>query len=213
MEGIWTGNGSEFTLEFNKFWDEDYHDLIYDGDITTLFPNTEYLTADMQAAIKDHFWYRQIGEETPQKFLRHFQRIILERAYNWGKLIQSMSALRDEDMIYNYDLHENSTGERTDQSAAVSTGANTGHNFVSDTPDNYVNDIENYMSEASKNTADSSGSSSTTGHSESEGTLRRYGNIGVMTAEQIIRGYRDATAWNAYDVMYADLEKCFLGVF
>lgn len=213
MEGIWTGNGSDFTLEFNKFWDEQYEELIYDGDIKTLFPVCPDLTPEMQSGIKDHFWYRQIGEETPQKFLRHFQRIILERAYSWKKLIESMRALRDDDMIYNYDLNEASSGERTDQSASVSSGENSAHNFVSDTPDNYVSDIENYMSEASKNNADSSGQSSSTGHTVSSATLRRYGNIGVMTVDQVLNGYRKATEWNAFDVIYADLEKCFLGVY
>lgn len=209
----WTGNGTEFTIEFNKFWNEEYAPIIYDGDITTLFPDTPDLTPEMEAAIKDHFWYRQIGEETPQKFLRHFHRIIIDRAYSWKKLIESEKALRDEDMIFNYDLTENATGKRTDAGQSTTQGQNTGTAFLSDTPDGEISDIEIYMSQSSKNVSNSSGSSSSIGNSDSETHLKRFGNIGVMTAAQIMGGYRQATEWSAYNVIYAELEKCFLGVY
>ena len=209
----WTGNGTEFTIAFNLFWDENYENIIYDGDIKTLFPVCPDLTPDMQAAIKDHFWYRQIGEETPQKFLRHFQRIILDRAYSWKKLIESEKALRDDDMIYNYDLTEDAEGHRTDAGTATNSGSNTGTGFISDTPDGNIADIENYMSQSNKNVSNSTGNSSTIGNSDSSSHLRRVGNIGVMTSAQIMGGYREATEWSAYNVMYAELEKCFLGVF
>lgn len=210
---VWTGNGTEFTIAFYKFWDEEYTPIIYDGDITTLFPETDDLTPEMEAAIKDHFWYRQIAEESPQKFLRHFQRIIIDRAYSWKKLIESEKALRDDDMLFNYDLTEDASGKRTDAGQNTSTGTNTGTGFVSDTPDGEISDIETYMSQSSKNTGSSSGSSSSIGNSETETHLRRVGNIGVMTAAQIMGGYRQATEWSAFNVIYAELEKCFLGVY
>lgn len=211
---IWTGNGTEYTIAFHRFWDADYAEDLYNGDITTLYPeDVPDFTDEMKKAIEEHFYYRQIADETPQRFLRHFQNTIRTRAYNWKKLLESEKALRDDDMIYNYDLTETASGTREDASQTGSQGASTNTNYMSDTPDGNVEDIENYMSEAGKSTADSNAVSSSSGTARTASQLRRYGNIGVMTAAQIAGGYRQAMEWSAYNVIYADLEKHFLGVF
>lgn len=209
----WTGNGTDFTIAFHLFWDDDYTSILYDGDITTLFPASDDLNDDMKNAIKDHFYYRQISEESPQRFLRHFHRIILDRVYAWKKLIETEKALRDDDMIYNYDLTENASSSRTDHGQTTSSGSNTSTSYTSDTPDGSISDIETYMSAAGKGESSSSGNTSNTGDSAAQSTMTRKGNIGVMTAAQIMGGYREAMEWSAYNYMYAELEKCFLGVF
>ena len=80
---------------------------------------------------------------------------------------------------------------------------------MSDTPDGSLGDIENYMSAGSKNSDVSTGNSK--GDSTGSVDLRRYGNIGVMTAAQILGGYREAMDYDAYQVIFAELSPLFLG--
>ena len=119
--------------------------------------------------------------------------------YQWEKLIQSEQALRDDDAIYNYDLTETGTYSNS--------GEGQNDNYVSDTPDGSVqpSDIETYMSSAGRTKSDTAG--------EGEHELTRKGNIGVMTSAQILGGYREAVNFDAYKVIFAELEPLFLGVF
>ena len=100
-----------------------------------------------------------------------------------------------------------------------------------DTPDGFTSDIDNYLSSASKDSSKEEtneyqlGTTSTMqrGKNESEtndnGTtheqhnLRRYGNIGVQTAAQILGGYREAAVFDAYEsVIFPEVSQLFLSV-
>lgn len=135
-----------------------------------LYPimDPEILTDTMKDTINDYFYYRQCGFSSPERFLRHFQRMILERAATWKKAIDTETALSADDMKYNYDLHENSErnitreydGETvntpnltTTQSPRVSTTTQNTSNLTShqmDTPDGITDDIDDYLSNAQK---------------------------------------------------------------
>lgn len=119
----WTGNNTNFTIPFYRFWDPDWADVIYDGPIKTLYPpNVEDFTQQMQDEIKEHFYYRQIGDESPQKFLRHFQQTIRLRAHLWKRLIDTETALRPDDAIYNYDMQESAIFDGTNTGETTATG-------------------------------------------------------------------------------------------
>ena len=172
---------------------------------STLFPaemddlQTYPHGAEMVENITEHFFEYQITISPPWYWVRRFHATIKKHLYQWEKLIQSEQALRDDDAIYNYDLTE--TGSYSN------TGEGQNDNFVSDTPDGSIqpSDIESYMSSAGRTKSDTAG--------EGEHELTRKGNIGVMTSAQILGGYREAVNFDAYKVIFAELEPLFLGVF
>lgn len=199
-----------------------------------LFPeNVSALSEDMEDNIKEHFYNRQIGFSSPQDFLRHFHRLIRERANTWARLIATETALRADDMIYNYDMVEDSTDEREGESGSSSTrtpnltvsgtGSDTSTTRRMDTPDTLTSDIENYLSEAGKDSSTSTRTQTQTGTETNTGTgtfedanthhLTRKGNIGVMTAAQILGGYRQAQVWDAYsDVIFPEINTLMLNI-
>lgn len=172
---------------------------------STLFPavmddlQTYPHGAEMVENITEHFFEYQITISPPWYWVRRFHATIKKHLYQWEKLIQSEQALRDDDAIYNYDLTETGTYSNS--------GEGQNDNFVSDTPDGSIqpSDIENYMSSAGRTKSDTAG--------EGEHELTRKGNIGVMTSAQILGGYREAVNFDAYKVIFAELEPLFLGVF
>lgn len=176
-----------------------------EGFPTTLFPAEmsdaqQYAHgSEMIEQISEHFFEYQITIVPPWYWVRRFHAVIRRHLWQWEKLIESEQRLRDDDAIYNYDLNESGTYENT--------GSGQADNYVSDTPDGRIqpSDIETYMSNAARNKSETDGNGS---H-----TLRRYGNIGVMTSAQIMGGYRDAINYDAYQVIFAELEHLFLGVF
>lgn len=172
---------------------------------STLFPaemddlQTYPHGAEMVEYITEHFFEYQITISPPWYWVRRFHATIKKHLYQWEKLIQSEQALRDDDAIYNYDLTETGTYSNS--------GEGQNDNFVSDTPDGSIqpSDIETYMSSAGRTKSDTAG--------EGEHELTRKGNIGVMTSAQILGGYREAVNFDAYKVIFAELEPLFLGVF
>jgi hypothetical protein len=176
-----------------------------EGFPTTLFPaemsDTQQYAhgSEMIEQISEHFFEYNITIAPPWYWVRRFHSVIRRHLWQWEKLIESEQRLRDDDAIYNYDLNESGTYENT--------GSGQADSYVSDTPDGSIqpSDIETYMSNAGRNKNETEGSG--------EHTLRRYGNIGVMTSAQIMGGYREAVDYDAYRVIFAELEPLFLGVF
>lgn len=117
--------------------------------------------------------------------------------------------MRPDDAIYNYDLHE--TSEYESENTSESETTSTDEQFTSDTPDGSLSDIENYMSAGGRGS--STGTGTSTGSGSGSSSMRRYGNIGVMTSAQILGGYREATDFDAYTFIFRDLEYLFIGVF
>lgn len=252
----WTDNGTDFTIPFYYFFKEEYKDIVYpagaeyktpfpsyseckfDGSFPPAYRDSIYASYDrIKEEIINHFAYRQISSESPQRFLRHFHGTIRQNLVRWVRLLYSEIQLRPDDAIFNYDMTETSRFENIGESSGTTKHTNTNETtdttegnatatrYISDTPDGSVSDIETYMSEAGKDvTSDTrngtnrangtaSGESSERGEASGESTLTRKGNIGVMTSAQIIGGYRDATSWSAWSVIFGDLEKHFMGVF
>lgn len=237
--------------------------------------------------INIYFYDRQIAYSSPQRFVMQWWRLIKERAYAWTKLLQTEHVLRDEDMLYNYDLNENSTDTRTGEGSSstknkpdlkikttpdllttentdstqkntmsgtsngngTTTDSTNTENRRMDTPDGITSDINNYVTQAEKGTESNTttnnnqnrtnqsndnsnrgkvitrqvgdtwqyrfGEDNTESQTNSTDTntheLRRYGNIGVMTAAQILGGYREAQQYDIYqNVIFPECEQLFL---
>lgn len=222
----------QYTLPFYEFLDEN-NTFIYpsEGEFKTLFPANYH--EGIKAAIIQEFYYRQVGQYVPQKFLRRFHRLLNERQTAWIKLIGSEEIVQPEYATRNYDMTEErtqhvesenqgnaSSNSQTTTSDSASNGATA---WVSDTPDGSVSDIETYMSSANKNQSNSeaNGNATTDGSSQNAGSssgdltenIHRYGNIGVTTFEKIIEGYRNSVVWCAFEqIIFPEVNKLFFAL-
>lgn len=168
-----------------------------------IWPDNCILNGFIQDQIMDNFANYFVNSANPQYWIGRFQLLILREQDKWQKLLDSENALRPNDAIYNYDMHETTSYQTSGQSQSGST--RTGYN--SETPEGSTADIETYMSAANKNVDSNNDSASSTG----EQTVTRQGNIGVMTSAQILGGYRAAVNWCALEeVIFPELEKLFV---
>ena len=176
------------------------------------FPDALYpddVPSDMRAQIESEFYSYDLALSPPWVWVERFHHVINRHLYQWEKLLASEHALRDDDAIFNYDLTETTASIGSSSSTTTSSGSTD--DFISDTPDGSLTDISNYMSSGSR----SSGTSTATtgGSTNHNGNMRRYGNIGVMTSAQIMNGYRDAMDFDAYRIIFRELEPLFIGSF
>ena len=195
---------AEGGLPFFRFFDEK-DPVIYPPNAVykTLFPADWHLSAVIKEQIKTNFANYFTNSANPQYWLGRFHALIRREEDKWQKLLTSEDALRPEDAIYNYDMQETTSYQTSGNSQ--SGGTRTGYN--SETPEGATSDIESYMSAANKS-VDSNNDSAT---SSGEQTVIRKGNIGAMTAAQVIGGYREAINWCALEeVIFPDLEKLFV---
>ena len=231
-KGIDTFSEKQYTLPLYEFLDET-NTFIYpdNAEFKTLFPVGYHEV--IKAAIIQEFYYRQVGQYIPQKFLRRFHRLLNERRDAWVKLIESEALIKPEYATRNYDVTEERTqhvesqnqGNATSNSQTSTTDSGTtgGTSWMSDTPDGSVSGIETYMSSANKNqaTSEANGNSTTDGSSQNTGSsngnldenIHKFGNIGVTTFEKIIEGYRNSAAWCSFEnVIFPEVNKLFFAL-
>ena len=179
------------TIYFSDLIDEDSEiwSIVDKTKYPHLFPQgVEDLTDEMIDNIQEHFYDRQIGFSSPTRFLRHFHRLVKERAYVWKKLIESERSLSDNDRTRNYDLYEegrhiidegesgtstltpNTTTTVTPNVTTQTTEQSTDLNHMMDTPDGITADIDDYMSQAEKNQNNLTSSTSSTGSTTTTNT-------------------------------------------
>ena len=147
-----------------KIWDFDYPSF-YTGADKTAF----------EQKVIDHYYFRQIGQETVARFKHYFRSRIREIMPYYIQLYESEKMMHSvEDPFKSYDLTETFTSERSgthssessasssDSSESESSGTNkstgsddrTGSNnqqrIFSDTPQGDIDNLTDHMSEATK---------------------------------------------------------------
>lgn len=262
-------HNSKVTLELGemvdsgvKVWDFDYPSY-YKGEEKTAF----------EQLVIDHYRFRQIGMETPGRWLHSFRTRIREIMPYYIQLYKSVELMMNvDDPFKAYDLTETFTKETSDSSVisgesstedsstsetsgqtsqtgsnstegtSNKSGSNASERKFSNTPQGSISNIEDYMTEATKesgttgediSTAESGSSSAegtssengttsgqssstTSGTSENTGketyTLKRFGNIGVQPLGQEIEAYRKALI-NVDLMVINELKDLFLKVY
>jgi hypothetical protein len=187
------------------------YDSFYEGEAKKAF----------EQKVIDHYYDRQIGFETVGRFLHHFRTRVRELAPYYKKLYELEAQLdKAGDPFQSYDLTETykqtSKGSESGQSSGSSTNTDDHLRKLSNTPQGSVDNLDDYMTEAEKNTANdtstSTASSSGSSSGEVEHTLTRKGNIGVQPL-----GTEFTANWQAYiniDLMFIEaLNDLFLGVY
>lgn len=151
--------------------------------------------------VLDHYRFRQIGQETVGRFLHYFRSRIREIMPYYVQVYEFDAKFRNiDDPLESYNLTETfrqstagtgrTTGTNTASQSSESSGASESLSKFSDTPQNSVDNLDNYLTNATQlsgnETGSSSGSSSGTSESSTEDTgtveheLTRKGNIGVQ---------------------------------
>lgn len=196
-----------------------------------LIPTREQLNEK----ILNHYKYHEIGFETVGRFLDELKITMNEIMPYYNELFKTIEIMADlENPFDNVDVTEtfeetrndsaSTSGEsastsrneasdsRTSETTATSDGTTTNKNKFSDTPQNNVNNINNYLTEyreennvANTNSTDNTtsngsgvseatGTATTTSESESTGTTRhtftKKGNQGVNTYAHDMNEFR-----------------------
>lgn len=200
-------------------------ELVENGVDIWAFDYPSYYKGDEKTAFErkviDHFYFRQIGQETVGRFLHYFRSKIREIMPYYIDLYSSVDLFKSiPDPLQSYDLTEtfNKSGNSSSSTEGTSSQFDSVQNVrkYSDTPQGNISNIENHMSEATKedNTVNTEGSSSSSaeGSETEEYTLRRFGNIGVQPLGDEIKKLRDAYI-NIDMMIINELNDLFLKVY
>lgn len=171
--------------------------------------------------VVDHYRFRQIGSETVGRWLHQFRTRIREIMPYYIQLYKSQELMESiEDPFGNVDIVETFEQESTGKSNTNATSTSTDnldreHRF-SNTPQGTIENIDKYMTEASKDKDTNTGTSASSGSSESGGTtkhtLTRKGNQGVNTYAHDMKELRE-TYLNIDLMIIRELNDLFLGVY
>lgn len=182
---------------------------------TPTSPNVIPTRTELNNKILNAYKYREIGFETPGRFLDELEIAMNEIMPYYNELFGTVEIMATiEDPFGNLDVTETYEEERKDNATATNTassdsttsgsGQTNGKNTVkqSDTPQNEISNIDNYLTAYSEETSNTSNSNSETNIASQEAeatteasgtvshTLHRKGNQGVNTYAHDMNEFR-----------------------
>lgn len=200
------------TANYNLF---DFEYELYDNNLKPLFEEKFF----------EYFYFDEIGYPTVQRF-KHMLKSKLHMIMPYYKqLYETELRTKEIDFMLNKDLTEtfvrDLTSNATANSTVESTGSNSGINdgFQANTPQSkLVQDIEHYMSSAtrdktSSNYNDNNSSNSTTNNTgREETTLVSKGNIGITSSAELLEKWRKVLI-NIDELIFEDMQDLFMMVY
>lgn len=200
------------TANYNLF---DFEYELYDNNLKPLFEEKFF----------EYFYFDEIGYPTVQRF-KHMLKSKLHMIMPYYKqLYETELRAKEIDFMLNKDLTEtfvrDLTSNATANSTVESTGSNSGINdgFQANTPQSkLVQDIEHYMSSAtrdktSSNYNDNNSSNSTTNNTgREETTLVSKGNIGITSSAELLEKWRKVLI-NIDELIFEDMQDLFMMVY
>lgn len=221
-------NTTKLTLELRDIVDNKEHPInIWDFDYPSFYEGEA--KAEFERKVIDHFYFRQIGQETVGRFLHCFRskiREIMPYYIQMYKSVETMNAIDDPfgnvDIVetFEQETEDNSTGTTTSTGSSSTTEESNREHRFSSTPQGSIDNLDNYMTEASKDNDDISNnvSSEASGSSNSQAsgtvkhTLTRKGNQGVNTYAHDMIELRQSFI-NVDMMIINELNPLFLGVY
>ena len=200
------------TANYNLF---DFEYELYDNNLKPLFEEKFF----------EYFYFDEIGYPTVQRF-KHMLKSKLHMIMPYYKqLYETELRTKEIDFMLNKDLTEtfvrDLTSNATANSTVESTGSNSGINdgFQANTPQSkLVQDIEHYMSSATRDKTSSSyndnnsSNSSTNNTGREETTLVSKGNIGVTSSAELLQKWREVLI-NIDELIFEDMQDLFMMVY
>lgn len=183
--------------------------------------------------ILDHYRFRQIGQETVGRWLHYFRSRIREIMPYYVQLYEFEAKwFNVDDPLESYNLvetfEESSHGSGTQstsgssENTSESSGTTDKENRFSDTPQGSIDNLDNYLTSATKDNETSSGTATVSGSDSSESssentgttthTLTRRGNIGVQPLGGEVNNIREAFI-NIDLMVINELKDLFLQVY
>ena len=186
-----------------------------------------------QQKIIDHYRFRQIGQETVGRWLHYFRTRIREIMPYYVQLYEFEAKwFNIADPLESYNLTEtfeqetagsgSQTSSGSSESNSESSGSSNKENRFSDTPQGSIENLDSYLTSATRDNEDSSGTATVSGSDSSESssettgttshTLTRRGNIGVQPLGTEVKNIRDAFI-NIDLMVINELKDLFLQVY
>lgn len=207
---------SKYTLELNQIANSadfilfDFEYNLYDNELKSAF----------EKKFIDHFYFHEIGLTPIARFKKALQ-IKLNDIYPYYKqLYQTELRCNDIDFMLNKDLKEQYTRELTGNSSvnqsSSSTTNDTSLNINNDTPQNKIDDLDQFMTSASKNTDNSTMNSNGTNSAENNSTetysLISQGNIGVTSSAELLEKWRSVLI-NIDQMIFEECNDLFMLIY
>lgn len=194
-------------LDFNLF-DFDYN--LYDNQLKEAF----------QKKFIDHFYFYEIGLTPIARFKKALQIKLNDIFPYYKQLYQTELRSAGIDFMLNKDLKEEYTRQLTGNSSvnqsSSSTSNDTSLNINNDTPQNKIDDLEQYMTSASKNTDNSTMTSNGTNSAENNSTetysLVSQGNIGVTSSAELLEKWRNVLI-NIDQMIFEECNDLFMLIY
>lgn len=207
---MWTEpyNTTKLTLELREIvdnvdnpvdiWDFDYPSF-YTGDAKKVF----------ERKVIDHYYFRQIGQETVGRFLHCFRSRIRDIMPYYVQLYESEKYMKEiDDPFATVDFTE--TFESEHSGTDNRTSAEDREHRFSSTPQGSISNLDSYMTEASRDGATNNDTLESTGTVKH--TLTKKGAMGVTTFGHDMIEYRQSFL-NIDLMVINELNDLFLGVY
>lgn len=215
---------AKYTLVLeNIYRDKNYNlfDLpynLYDNDLKPYFEEKFF----------QHFMFHEIGFKNINIFKQHLIATLNDIYPYYKQLYETEIRCKNIDFMLNKDLKETYvrqiTGETlgNTQSTSTSTNINTNEDLsiANDTPQNKVDDLDKYMTSASKNKSNGNSSSNANGNVTSNGKVNNteeyelisQGNIGVTSSAELLEKWRTCLI-NIDQLIFKELETLFMLIY
>ena len=207
---------SKYTLELNQIANSadftlfDFEYNLYDNELKSAF----------EKKFIDHFYFYEIGLTPIARFKKALQIKLNDIFPYYKQLYQTELRSAEIDFMLNKDLKEEYTRELTGNSSvnqsSTSTSNDTTLNINNDTPQNKIDDLDKYMTSASKNTDNSTMNSNGTNTAENNSTetysLISQGNIGVTSSAELLEKWRSVLI-NIDQMIFEECNDLFMLIY
>lgn len=207
---------SKYTMELNQIVNDldfnlfDFNYNLYDNELKSAF----------EKKFINHFYFYEIGLTPIARFKKALQIKLNDIFPYYKQLYETELRCKDIDFMLNKDLKEQYTRELTGNSSvnqsSTSTSNDTSLNINNDTPQNKIDDLDQFMTSASKNTDNSTMNSSGTNSAENNSTetysLVSQGNIGVTSSAELLDKWRSVLI-NIDQLIFEECNDLFMLIY
>lgn len=215
---------SKYTLQLYYIYKDDTYNLfdqpynLYNNELKPYF----------QEKFFQHFMFYEIGFDNINIFKQHLISTLNDIYPKYKQLYETEIRCQNIDFMLNKDLKESYirklNGESEGNSQATSTSDNTSNSndlsIANDTPQNKIDDLDKYMTSASKSNSNSTNNSTSNANNtiknkssnSEEYELISQGNIGVTSSAELLEKWRNVLI-NIDLMIFKELENLFLFVF
>lgn len=216
--------GSKYTLQLYYIYKDDSYNLfdqpynLYNNELKPYFEEKFF----------QHFMFYEIGFDNVNIFKQHLISTLNDIYPKYKQLYETEIRCQNIDFMLNKDLKESYirklNGESEGNSHASSNSDNISNSndlsIANDTPQNKIDDLDKYMTSASKSNSNSTNNSTSNANNTiknksnntEEYELISQGNIGVTSSAELLEKWRNVLI-NIDLMMFKELENLFLFVF